>query len=404
MLFRSENGTTSSCHNLSGEPGCGDSYGHGTFLAGLIAGDGTASAGRFAGVAPKAEIVSVKIAGRDGSADVSKVLAAIQWVVSFKDQYRISVLNLSLGTNSTAPVATDPLNHAVQRAWGAGIVVVVAASNRGPAAGTISKPADDPFVVTVGAVDDRETPALSDDRSPAFTGRGPTAHGLAKPDVVAPGVRLVSLRSPGSFIESRAKGGGVDSTYRRGTGTSMSAAVVSGVAALVREAQPTWAPDRVKTALKATAAKVNSGVPALVGSGIVQGHLAAAHTGPTLLQGVPGAAGTGTLDASRADVLVERAGCTTECPATQGQVTEQGVPYSPTAYTGTEWTGNSWYSSQWVALTGNSWYGNSWYGHDSGLYGNSWYGNSWYGVEGDDPAATPFGLPIPGSAWYGVYQ
>jgi serine protease AprX len=384
------------CANFSGEPGCGDSYGHGTFLAGLIAGSGAASDGRFAGAAPGAEIVSVKIAGRDGSADVTKVLAAIQWVVSVKDAYGISVLNLSLGTDSTVPVELDPLNAAVQRAWQAGIVVVVAASNRGPGPQTISKPADDPFVLTVGAVDDRGTPGVSDDRSPAFTGRGPTAHGLAKPDVVAPGVRLVSLRSPGSYVEEHSSGAGVDATYRRGSGTSMSAAVVSGVAALLRQAHPEWTPDQVKSALRATAAPVNSTDPSVVGAGIVQATAATAYTGPFVDQGPSTASGRGTLQASRADVLVQDASCFLLCGPVQGETTAQGLLFLAGDFLDTSWTGNSWYSSQWVGLTGNSWYGNSW-------YGNSWYGNSWY--DADEPAADhPYGVPLPGSAWLGVFQ
>ena len=398
-------GADADCANFSGEPDCTDSYGHGTFLAGLIAGDGTASAGEHVGVAPGAEIVSVKIAGRDGSADVTKVLAAIQWVVSFKDTYDIAVLNLSLGTSSTAPVEFDPLNHAVERAWEAGIVVVVAASNRGPDAATISKPADDPLVLTVGAVDDRGTPAVADDRSPSFTGRGPTAHGRAKPDVVAPGVRLVSLRSPGSFVEQHAGGAGVDATYRRGTGTSMSAAVVSGAAALVRQAHPEWTPDQVKSALVRTAKGVHSTDPALVGAGLVDASAAIAYTGPFTDQGAPTALGGGSLDASRATLLVQGAGgCLPLCEGPRlGEVTDQGLAFLSSDFTGNSWYGNSWYSSQWVGLSGNSWYGNSWYGNS--WYGNSWYGNSWYGTEdsgGTEP--SPFGLPLPGSAWYGVYQ
>ncbi|MCA1726700.1 MAG: S8 family serine peptidase, partial [Actinobacteria bacterium] len=142
-------GGTAECVNLSGEDSCADSYGHGTFMAGLIAGSGASSGGEYRGVAPGSQVVSVKIAGRDGSADVSKVLAAIQWVVSFKDQLGIRVLNLSLGTPSRADYRHDPLNFAVERAWLSGIVVVVSASNRGPDARTISKPADDPLVLTV---------------------------------------------------------------------------------------------------------------------------------------------------------------------------------------------------------------------------------------------------------------
>ncbi|MDQ3113663.1 MAG: S8 family serine peptidase, partial [Actinomycetota bacterium] len=125
-------GNLQPCVNLSGEPTCADGYGHGTFLAGIIAGDGTASDGRYLGVAPGADLVSIKVGASDGSADVSNVLAGIQWAVSFRDRYDIRVLNLSLGTTSTQSWEVDPLNYAVERAWAEGIAVVVAASNRGP--------------------------------------------------------------------------------------------------------------------------------------------------------------------------------------------------------------------------------------------------------------------------------
>ena len=110
------------CKNLSGELNCDDSYGHGTFVAGLIAGNGASSGGKWKGVAPGARVLSVKIAGAKGAADVSNVLAAIQWVVSLKDKYGIRVLNLSLGTDSVQSYTTDPLNYAVERAWAAGVV------------------------------------------------------------------------------------------------------------------------------------------------------------------------------------------------------------------------------------------------------------------------------------------
>src|SRR5215211_3417482 len=182
-------GATEPCKNLSGELDCNDRYGHGTFIAGLVAGNGASSGGKWKGVAPEASILSVKAAGADGSADVSNILAAIQWVVSFRERYNIRVLNLSLGTDSTQDWRVDPLNYAVERAWAAGMTVVVAASNKGPAPKTITKPADDPWVITVGATDDRGTAGLNDDQLPDFSGRGPTAHGVAKPDVVAPGDR-----------------------------------------------------------------------------------------------------------------------------------------------------------------------------------------------------------------------
>src|SRR4029077_18974770 len=165
---------TAPCMNFSGEPNCNDSYGHGTFIAGIIASSGASSGGAYTGIAPNVNLVSVKIAGADGSADVSKVLAAIQWVVSYKDKYGIKVLNLSLGTDSSQTYRTDPFDYAVEKAWQAGIAVVVSAGNLGPNPQTISKPADDPFVITVGAVDDKGTQGLGDDELPNFSSRGPT--------------------------------------------------------------------------------------------------------------------------------------------------------------------------------------------------------------------------------------
>src|SRR5207237_3693688 len=130
-----------------------------------------------------------------------------------------------------------------------GVAVVVAASNRGPASGTISKPGDDPLVITVGAVDDRGTPGLGDDQLPNFSSHGPTAaDGLAKPDLAAPGAHIVSLRAPGSGIDTQFPTY-VDGSYRKGSGTSMAAGVVSGSVALMLQANPLLAPNRVKYSL-----------------------------------------------------------------------------------------------------------------------------------------------------------
>ncbi len=383
------------CVNFSGESTCNDSYGHGTFIAGLIAGDGKQSGYRYPGVAPRTELVSIKIAGRDGSADVSKVLAAIQWAVSFKDDYNIKVLNLSLGTDSPVSYKTDPLNYAVERAWTSGLAVVVAASNRGPAAGTISKPADDPLVITVGSVDDRSTTGVGDDLVPAFTGRGPTkTDKLAKPDVAAPGVRVASLRSPGSTVEQLAPGGGIDSVYRRGSGTSMSTGVVSGAVALIRAANPTWSPDRVKFALMATTRRPSGADPAAVGAGIIDAY-AAARTAPEGLANVgvvPVGDLRGTIEGSRGTVYTTGAPCNDiqrlldpECDRVKGTETGQGTSFSAGDYTD-PWTGHSWYSSQWV---GHSWYTSEWYGH------------SWYTKDGGPLA--PYGVTIPGSDWLGAW-
>jgi serine protease AprX len=399
---------TSPCVDFSGEGHCGDSFGHGTFLAGLIAGSGAASGGKYAGVAPGAHIVSVKIAGDDGSADVTKVIAAIQWVVSFREAYGIRVLNLSLGTDSTAPWHVDPLNYAVEQAWFAGITVVVSAGNRGPTA--ISKPADDPYVITVGAVDDRQTPSIDDDRLPAFSSTGPTAHGIAKPDVVAPGGRVVSLRAPGSHVEDTyGPRPGENTVYRRGSGTSMSAAVVSGAVALVLEGRD-WHPNRVKYALARTARKVAARDPLTVGSGLVDALAArAAGDGDGNAGWTQVSSGTGSLEGSRGTVEVTEpcdhddvlAGDAQDGTChTSGNETAYGTVWVPPAQTD-PWLGSSWYTSQWAiaSATGSSWYTSTW-ANGSSWYGSSWYGSSWYGSH---ESSTSYGATVQGSSWYGAW-
>lgn len=385
-------GATSSCVNLSGEPTCADGYGHGTFLAGIIAGSGVSSDGAFAGVARDADLVSIKVAGSDGSADVSTVLAGIQWAVSFKDRYDIRVLNLSLGTDSTQSWEVDPLNYAVERAWDAGIAVVVAASNRGPAAGTISKPGDDPWVITVGATDDRGTVRLGDDRLPDFSSRGPAAEGVAKPDVVAPGAHLVSLRAVGSVIDEEFPNY-IDGTYRQGSGTSMATAVVSGVAAAVLSAHPSYGPDRLKFVLNSTARPV--AVPSVdaVGNGMVDAY-AAAFRAPAgrANGGLSRSSGLGDLDASRGTVRVSLDD--PDSTVLTGLQTAQLLTWDPIGYTTGYWTEWTWWLSTWYLLplhstswSGDNWEGDNWEGcsragaHETGcVYGDNWEGSTWYGA------------------------
>jgi serine protease AprX len=152
-----------------------DRYGHGTHMAGIIAGNGTSSGGTWTGVAPKAKLVSVKVAGADGSTDVSVVIAGLQWVVANREQFNIRVLNLSFGTDSLQSYLVDPLNYAVEQVWFSGIFVAVAAGNGGPMSDTINKPADDPYVVSVGAANLNGTSVRSDDFVAEFSSRGASA-------------------------------------------------------------------------------------------------------------------------------------------------------------------------------------------------------------------------------------
>ena len=391
-------GSMAPCKDLSGEGSCRDGFGHGTFLAGLIAGEPSAEQ-PLGGVAPGARVLSVKVAGRDGSTDVSTVLAGIQWVVSFRERYGIDVLNLSLGTDSTQPYRDDPLNYAVERAWAEGIVVVVSAANRGPHPGTVTKPGDDPFVLTVGAVDDRGTPAHGDDRLPDFSSRGPTADGLVKPDLVAPGARLVSLRAPGSLIDEEHP---VDGTtaYRRGSGTSMATAVVSGVAALLAQGRPDLDPDEVKHALRVSARPVASDDPNAVGAGLVDAHAATSSAPPGRANGeLERSNGAGSLVAARGTLTVAPA--TLPGTVLTGSTTAQLLLWDPAGYTTGVWSGPTWYTSPHgtVAWPGTSWAGDNWGGDNWG--GDNWGGSTW---QGEQATTEDYGRPGPVPGWYGAWD
>ncbi|MGI8686101.1 MAG: S8 family serine peptidase, partial [Acidimicrobiales bacterium] len=351
-----------------------DRYGHGTFVAGLIAGSGAGSEGAVQGVAPGAHLVSVKIAGRDGSTDVIKLLAALQWVVTFKDAYDIRVLNLSLGVDSAQDYRTDPLNFAIERVWNAGIVVVTAAGNGGTGAGTIAKPGDDPLVITAGTADDHTTPALGDDTLAAFSGTGPTrSNGIAKPDLLAPGKSVISVRSPGSTIDQSAPGARVGDLYFKGSGTSFSSAVAAGSAALVLSRSPQLDPNQVKARLTTTATPIAGVAAASAGAGQLDAWSAVASDSLVAAnQGVYGAAGGGSLQATRGlACLRDSSGqCLADWQA------NALTAFDPAEYAGSQWAGSRWQGSRWQ---GSRWQGSQWAG--SQWAGSQWAGSQWAGSQ-----------------------
>ena len=357
-----------------------DHYGHGTHLAGVIAGDGADSAGKWRGVAPAARIVSVKVAGTDGATDVSVVIAALQWIVMHRERYGIRVLNLAFGTDSTQPYAIDPLDAAVERAWAAGITVVVSAGNRGPGSGTIAKPGDDPFVITVGAADVRQTPERWDDVVAPFSSRGPTQDGFEKPDLVAPGTTIVATRDAGSTVDQLHPQAVVDERYFKGTGTSQAGAIVSGVAALMYEANPNLKPNRVKgilteTAFKSAAYRVGGGEGLLDAAGAVS---AATSEVANPNDGLDRSNGRGSLDASRGRFHVETDLDGDGRPdLVEGEVDVLGDPWDWSSWSSTSWSSTSWSSliSENDGWSSTSWSSTSW----SGMSWNStsWSSNGW---------------------------
>jgi serine protease AprX len=365
-----------------------DEYGHGTHLAGVIAGNGSDSGGKWRGVAPGAHLISIKVAGRDGATDVSVVIAALQWIVTHRDLYNIRVLNLAFGTDGVQPYALDPLDAAVERAWAAGITVVVSAGNRGSNPGTINKPGDDPYVITVGAADLNSTTDRSDDQVAPFSSRGPTQDGFEKPDLVAPGITIVSARSVGSTIDQQHQDAIVDDDYFKGTGTSQAAAVVSGVAALMYDANPSLKPNQVKgmlldTAFKTTAYRVGGGAGLVDAEGAV---LAADGAIGNPNAGLDRAVGIGSLELSRgtmhvtADLNGDGSG-----EVVLGEIDVLGEPWDSNSWSSESWSSDSWSSNSWSSLiaendgwSSNSWSSNSW----SGMCwsSNSWSSNSWSSI------------------------
>jgi serine protease AprX len=239
-----------------------DQYGHGTHVAGLIAGNGLVYGntyhGRYMGVAPRANLVSVKVSDDDGNTTVLDVIYGIQFAVDNKAAYGIRVVNLSLSSTVAESYRTDPLDAAVESAWFNGLVVVTAAGNEGTANdGVTFSPANDPWVITVGALDDKGTFTRADDALAPWSSRGLTQDGIKKPEVLAPGANLVStLASNSDFQRLCANCVQDNGRYFRAGGTSMSAAVVSGAAALVLDAHPDWTPAQVKGALSSTVVDV----------------------------------------------------------------------------------------------------------------------------------------------------
>ncbi len=239
-----------------------DPAGHGTHIAGIIAANGE----QFRGVAPDARLVSLRVLDANGYGNLRDVVRAFDWVLRFHLQQNIKVLNLSWGAPNATSYHTDLVSALAESAWFAGVTVVAAAGNSGASRGSVTTPGGDPFVITVGSLDDQGTALASDDRESSFSSRGLTIDGFAKPDVLAPGRHVVSLRALNSKLESAKPENvvswkhGDEGTARAGTrslyikmsGTSAAAGFVSGVAALVASAHPSYSPTKIKGAIVAS--------------------------------------------------------------------------------------------------------------------------------------------------------
>jgi len=340
-----------------GSTKAGDQYGHGTHVAGIIAGNSFNRSsldllrGKYAGIAPDANLIDVKVSDDDGNATVLDVLYGLQFAVDFKDQLGIRVVNLSLESTVPQSYKVDPLDAAVEAAWFKGLVVVAAAGNRGVAADAVSyAPGNDPFVLSVGGTDDAGTRNLSDDALASWSARGVTQDGIAKPEINAPGARIVSNLAPGSAFGSMCPTCVLTGGMIRAGGTSMAAPMVAGAAALLLERYPNLTPNQVKGVLVESARSLPGGLPGLDTYGALKrveaGNVPVANQGLTPNPLV--SAATGEIDYSRSSW-------------------SRSSWSSATGSQSADWSRSSWSRSSWsstdssgVETSRSSWSRSSW--------------------------------------------
>jgi serine protease AprX len=372
-----------------------DTYGHGTHMAGIIAGhdegprnrhgglDVDRTSERHLGIAPDARLLSLKLATYDGATDVSQVMAAIDWVVQHRNDegLDIRVLNLSFGTDGTQDYRLDPLAYAAEVAWRHGIVVVVSAGNEGSDHGRLGNPATNPFVIAVGAADTNRTLDPKDDVVADFSSRG---DGVRNPDLVAPGRSVLSLRAPGSSIDVDNPQAEVPERYLKGSGTSQSAAVVSGAVALLLQARPELTPDEVKHLLTVTAKPLAAPAEA-AGAGMLDIAKASrvGVRGKSTVQPHEPGTGTGSLELARGSMYVGEGD-----DALVGEATILG-PFDATTWAreslaGRTWRDGAWLDQQWTdgcwcadSWTGRTWRGRTW--RDDSWAGRTWRADGWDG-------------------------
>jgi serine protease AprX len=368
-----------------------DTYGHGTHLAGIIVGNDTTVG--LKGIAPKAKLTSIKVGSAQGAVDVSQMLAAIDWVVEHRNDdpaNPIRVITLAYGTDSVQAASVDPLAHAVENAWRAGIVVVVAGGNAGNAATSLTNPGHDPFVLTVGSAAGKGTVTQTDDSVSTFTSVG----GSRVIDLVAPGESIVSLRNPNSYADATYPTALVGTRMFKGSGSSQAAAVTAGAVALLLQKRPTLKPDQVKALLKGTGAPTTGTVGA--SKGIRQLNLANALPAatPAGSQTWTKSTGYGSIEQSRGTNHVTRDGNNPLVGdydlfgpwnvfewaqwSTWGSAWNGGL-WRGRRMAGDGWTGTSWASKTWAAAawSGGPWGAPTWI--DDLWSGRYWSNGAWSG-------------------------
>ena len=316
-----------------------DINGHGTHVAGIIAGNGTMANGIHRGIAPAANLINVRISNGQGMTYSSELVDGLQWIFDNKDTHNIRIVNISLNSTVAESYHTGPINAAVELLWFSGITVVVSAGNNGTAGGssTLYPPANDPFVITVGATSDRNTSYLDDDFVESFSAYGTTIEGHAKPDLVAPGRNIISLSAGNnSNLAQNHPSHKSGSYYFRMSGTSMAAPTVSGVIALLLQDEPALTPDQIKYRLKATASTNWPGYDAAkAGAGHVNAY-AAVH-------------GTTTATANTG-IAASQMLWTGEDPVAWDSVSWNSVSWNSVSWNSVSWNSVSWNSVSWNSV------------------------------------------------------
>lgn len=351
--------------------GAGDGYGHGTFVAGLVAGSGASSGGAYAGVAPGASILDVRVAADDGSSDLITVLKGLQAVAAHPE---VDVVNLSLSSGSPLPYQVDPLTVALEALWRKGITVVVPAGNDGAdGKGSITSPGVDPVLLTVGGLDEHATSGHGDDTVAAWSSQGPAPQHVDKPDLVAPGAHLVSTADPGSQVWADNPAARVGDGYFLGSGTSFSTAVTSGAAAVLKAARPDLSPDQVKALVTGTAYDVTGSARATGAGGL---DLAAAEAAPAPAVSAPRGRGRGNdpvlSDSANAWAAYLQA-LADDDPAAAANAWAQLSP-AARQWAARQWAGLDEAARQWAA---RQWAARQWAGDAETWAARQWAARQW---------------------------
>jgi serine protease AprX len=377
--------------NLTSLPGnsSGDGRGHGTFVAGIAAG----SAAGHVGAAPRAQLVSIDVMDDQGMARTSDVIAAADWILANKAKYNIRVANFSLHSSVPGSFMFDPLDKAVERLWLNGVVVVAAAGNYGSSdapSGVPFAPGNDPFVITVGATDTGKSMSTFDDTTAPWSAYGYTLDGFAKPDVSAPGRYIIGPVSPNATLYSERSDHVSSPGYMELSGTSFSAPIVSGLAALILGRHPGYSPDQVKGAIMVGATPLPLGKKLSFGVGEISAQrsierlsVPTANLALKPFVGTDPATGAPVFDAA------------SWASAAKADASWASASWSDASWSDASWAAASWAEASWADA---SWATASW--ADMSLASASWAdmalgSASWADNAGDESADADGGLLDP---------